>query len=80
MNSLNCLTAVELADILSVKIMLDYILSDDDFIKSSFLLIGEILGDKTYLRIDEKLIALEDTFYTRIAFDKRHFKRIISKS
>lgn len=72
---------VELADILSVVMMLDYILSDKelieiygDFISLSLDVIAYILSGKTYLKIEEKIIFLEYEFYTNICHNSLEFE------
>ena len=75
---------IELVDIISIQIMLDYILSDEvltksnsDFIERSVGLVEEILGDSVYLKIDLKLISLEDEFYRIICIDRRQYENRI---
>lgn len=72
---------VELADILSVVMMLDYILGDEelieiygDFISLSLDVIAYILSGKTYLKIEEKIIFLEYEFYTNICHNSWEFE------
>lgn len=72
---------VELADILSIVMMLDYILSDKeliviygDFISLSLDVIAYILSGKTYLKIEEKIIFLEYEFYTNICNNSWEFE------
>ena len=69
---------IELVDIISIRIMLDYILSypqliyaHKDFIKRSIILIDDILGDGLYVKIEPKLIALEDYFRKNIAISQK---------
>lgn len=72
---------VELVDILSIVMMLDYILSDKeliviygDFISLSLDVIAYILSGKTYLKIEEKIIFLEYEFYTNICNNSWEFE------
>ena len=72
---------IELADILSIVLMLEYILSDDklikthkDFIDSSIDTIEYILSEKTYLKIEERIIFLEYEFYTNICENPKEFE------
>ena len=72
---------VELVDIMSIVLMLDYILSDDDlieiyydFINSSLDVIDYILSDNTYLKIEDKIIFLEDDFYRNICRNPIQFE------
>ena len=72
---------VELADILSIVLMLEYILDDDvligiygDFIDSSVDAIDYILGDKTYLKIEDRIIHLESDFYLNICNEPKVFE------
>lgn len=74
---------IELADIISIVIMLEYILSDyklieiyRDFIKSSLDVIAYILGDKTYLKIEDRIIRLESDFYQNICENPKFFEEI----
>lgn len=76
---------IELADIISIVIMLEYILSDyklieiyNDFIKSSLDVIAYILGDKTYLKIEDRIIFLESDFYQNICANPRFFEERFS--
>jgi hypothetical protein len=64
--------------------MLEYILSDmklieskQDFIERSLKLIEEILGDSIYVKIDLKLISLEDEFCSSICIDRRQYENRI---
>ena len=72
---------VELADIISIVLMLEYILSDKksteiygDFIRLSINTIDDILTDKTYMKIEDKIIFLEDEFYGNICKDPKAFE------
>lgn len=58
--------------------MLDYILSDaqliyahEDFIKKAIKIMNDILGDCLYVKIEPKLIALEDDFRKNIAISQK---------
>lgn len=77
---------IELVDIISIRIMLEHIVSNpillancSDFIKKSIEIINEILGESVYVKIDMKLIALEDEFYRNIAIDKKRFEHKITE-
>lgn len=76
---------VELADIISIRIILDYLLSDIQLIKmycplikNGFLLISEILGDGLYVKIEPKIISFEEEFYSGICPDKRQFENMFT--
>ena len=78
--------SIELVDIISIRIMLDYILSDTrlicahkDFIKSAIVLIGDILGDGLYVKIEPKLIGLEDDFRKNIAISQKQIDDKLSE-
>ena len=77
---------VELVDIISISIILNYLLSDDKLIKmysplikNSFEVIGEILSDALYVKIEPKIIAIENDFYTNICPDRRQFEHKLTK-
>ncbi|WP_296880858.1 hypothetical protein [uncultured Methanobrevibacter sp.] len=64
---------IELVDIISIRIMLDYILSNpglirphEAFIKKATLSIADILGDELYVKIEPEIITLEDDFRRNI--------------
>ena len=72
---------IELADIISIVLMIEYILADEksteiykDFIRLSIDTIGYILADKTYLKIEDKIIFLEYEFYTNICKNPKAFE------
>ena len=76
--------AVELVDIISIKIMLEYILKSSelivqygDFIRDSIYLISDILGDGLYIKLEPRIIFLEDYFYRNICIDRLHFENIL---
>ena len=67
---------IELADIISIKIMLDYILSSpclirlhESFIRESVLVINDILSDKLYVKVEPDIIRLEYEFRKNICID-----------
>lgn len=75
---------VELADILSIGIAINYILSDRELIKMytplikyAYQTISDILGDALYHYIEAKVIAIEGEFYTNICPDKRRFQNML---
>ena len=77
---------VELVDIISIRIILDYILSDvhliriyAPLIKRGFLLISDILGDGLYVKIEPKIIAFEYEFYTNICPNRRQFENRLAE-
>ena len=77
---------VELVDIISIRIILDYLLCDDKLIKmytplikKGFLLISDILGDGLYVKIEPKIIAFEYEFYTNICPNRRQFENRLSE-
>ena len=66
--------------------MLDYILSSQalikahrDFIKNAVLLIGDILGDGLYVKIEPKLIVLEDEFRKNISMSSKQIDDRLSE-
>lgn len=72
---------IELADIISIVLMIEYILADEksmeiykDFIRLSIDTIGYILADKTYIKIEDKIIFLEYEFYTNICKNPKAFE------
>lgn len=77
---------VELVDIISIVIIIDYLLSDVDLIKmysplikDGFHVISDILGDELYHKIEPKVIAVEDEFYKNICPDRRQFQNRLSE-
>ena len=77
---------VELVDIISIGIIIDYLLSDVDLIKMYSALIkdgchviSDILGDELYHKIEPKVIAVEDEFYKNICPDRRQFQNRLSE-
>ena len=77
---------VELVDIISIRIILDYLLCDDKLIKmytplikKGFLLISDILGDGLYVKIEPKIIAFEYEFYTNICPNRRQFENRLAE-
>ena len=69
---------IELVDIISIRIMIDYIISNptlinshQDFVKRSVIMISDILGDELYVKIEPKLISLEDEFRKTIALSQK---------
>jgi len=75
---------VELVDILSIGIIINYILSDTQLIKMytplikyAYQTISDILGDALYYYIEPKVIAIEDEFYKNICSDKRRFQNML---
>ena len=75
---------MELADILSIGIAINYILSDRELIKMykplikyAYQTISDILGDALYHYIEVKVIAIEEEFYTNICPDKRRFQNML---
>lgn len=65
---------VELADIISICIILDYLLSDScliksygNYIRNALFVINDILGDGLYVKIEPKIISIENEFYKNIA-------------
>ena len=77
---------VELVDIISIRIILDYLLGDDElikiytpFIKRGIFLISDILGDGLYVKIEPKIIAFEYEFYQNICPDRRQFENRLSE-
>lgn len=58
--------------------MIDYIISNptlinshQDFVKRSVIMISDILGDELYVKIEPKLISLEDEFRKSIALSQK---------
>lgn len=58
--------------------MIDYILSNptlinshQDFIKRSVIMISDILGDELYVKIEPKLISLEEEFKKSISLSQK---------
>ena len=77
---------VELVDIISIGIIIDYLLSDvnlikmySPLIKDGFHVISDILGDELYHKIEPKVIAVEDEFYKNICLDRRQFQNRLSE-
>lgn len=77
---------VELADIISIEIMVDYILSNPllfkihcDFIKDSISVIADILGDELYVKTEAKIIALEDEFRKCICINPKQIDDAITE-
>ena len=71
---------IELADILSIWIILDYILSDERLIKSyegyirkALMVIDDILGDGLYVKIEPRIVSVEQEFYRNIAPSQKQF-------
>ena len=72
--------SIELADIISIEIMLDHILSSPkltklhkDFIKESVSVINDILGDKLYVKVEPRIIMLEDEFRKNICISSKQY-------
>lgn len=72
---------VELVDIISIRLMLDYFLSDEEsikkyeaMIKKAFHILSDILSDKLYVKIEPEIIILEDDFYKNVCLDERQFE------
>lgn len=72
--------SIELADIISIEIMLDHILSSPrlirlhrPFIKESISVINEILGDKLYVKVEPRIIMLEDEFRKNICISSKQY-------
>lgn len=72
---------VELVDIISIRLMLDYLLSDEEsikkyeaMIKKAFHILSDILSDKLYIKIEPEIILLEDDFYKNVCLDERQFE------
>lgn len=66
--------------------MLDYILSNPtlinahrDFIKKAILLMCDILGDGLYVKIEPKLILLEDEFRKNISMSPKQIDDKLSE-
>ena len=77
---------VELVDIISISIILNYLLSDyklikmySQLIKNSFEVIGDILSDALYVKIEPKIISIENEFYTNICPDRRQFEHKLTE-
>ena len=77
---------IELADIISIEIMLDHILSSPkltkshkDFIKESVSVINDILGDKLYVKVEPRIIMLEDDFRKNICISSKQFDDLLSE-
>lgn len=71
---------IELADILSIWIILDYILKDerliksyDGYIRKAISVIDEILGDGLYVKIEPRIVSVEQEFYQNIAPSQKQF-------
>lgn len=71
---------IELADILSIWIILDYILKDerliksyDGYIRKAISVIDEILGDGLYVKIEPRIVSVEQEFYLNIAPSQKQF-------
>ena len=71
---------IELADILSIWIILDYILKDERLIKSydryirkAISVIDDILGDGLYVKIEPRIVSVEQEFYQNIAPSQKQF-------
>ncbi|MBR0271168.1 MAG: hypothetical protein IJQ68_04145 [Methanobrevibacter sp.] len=78
--------AVELADIISICIILDYLLSDENltktyrhYIRKALFVINEILGDGLYIKIEPKIISIEQEFYKNIAPCEKQFSDRLSE-
>ena len=79
---------IELVDIISIKIMLDYILSSpvlirfhESFIRDAIDAIDDILGDRLYIKVEAEIIKLEHEFRKNICistkqYDDRLFEEI----
>lgn len=72
---------VELVDIISIRLMLDYLLSDEEsikkyeaMIKKAFHILSDILSDNLYVKIEPEIIILEDDFYKNVCLDERQFE------
>lgn len=77
---------IELADIISIEIMLDHILSSPklirahkDFIKESVSVINDILGDKLYVKVEPRIIMLEDDFRKNICISSKQYDDLLSE-
>lgn len=77
---------IELVDIISIRIMLDYILSNpglirpyEDFIKKATFLIADILGDELYVKIEPEIISLEDDFKRNIQVSQKQIDDKLSE-
>ena len=77
---------IELVDIISIRIMIDYILSNptlikphEDFIKKATVLIADILDDGLYVKIEPRLISLEDEFRKNIALSQKQIDDKLSE-
>ena len=71
---------IEFADILSIWIILDYILKDerliksyDGYIRKAISVIDEILGDGLYVKIEPRIVSVEQEFYQNIAPSQKQF-------
>ena len=71
---------IELADILSIWIILDYILKDerliksyDGYIRKAISVIDEILGDGLSVKIEPRIVSVEQEFYQNIAPSQKQF-------
>lgn len=78
---------VELVDVISISIMLDYLLSDEELIKmhegmikKGFHILNDILSDRLYVKIEPEIIVMEDDFYKNVCLDERQYeKRLIEE-
>ncbi len=71
---------IELVDIISIEIMLDYVLSSPilikshgQFIKESVSVIDEILGDRLYVKVEPRIIRLEEEFAKNICIASKQY-------
>ena len=77
---------VELVDIISIQVMIDYILSSPilfkihkEFIKDSISVIADILGDELYVKTEAKIIFLEYEFKNNICIEQKQINDKISE-
>ena len=78
--------AVELADIISIQIMLDYVLSSErliksypEFIEESLSVIDDILGDRLYVKVEPRIISLEVEFTKNIALSPKRYDDMLTE-
>ena len=77
---------IELADIIAIEIMLDYILSSPTlikshkgFIKESVSVINDILGDMLYVKVEPEIIMLEVEFRKNICISSKRCDDMLSE-
>lgn len=78
---------LELVDIISISIMLDYLLANEELIKmhegmikKGFHILNDILSDRLYVKIEPEIIVMEDDFYKNVCLDERQYeKRLIEE-